>query len=59
MTCEGCARVVRGLLSKVAGVESIAIDVAKQQVVVEGSASPAALLAALAKSGKVHSLKSS
>src|SRR5690606_32501461 len=58
MTCQGCANAVRNCLKGVSGVKNIDIDVAKKTVVVTGSASNDALLAALKKSGKKHTLKS-
>lgn len=38
MTCEGCAKAVRAILSKTEGVQSVDIDVASQKVVVTGPA---------------------
>lgn len=43
MTCDGCARAVRAILSKTEGVQNVDIDVAAQKVVVTGSASSGAL----------------
>ena len=67
MTCDGCARAVRAILSKTEGVQNVDIDVAAQKVVVTGSASSGAdrspcpaprsssldvLLAAIKRTGK-------
>ncbi|ELR24063.1 copper chaperone Atox1, putative [Acanthamoeba castellanii str. Neff] len=59
MTCEGCAKAVRTLVGKVPGVEEVNIDVAKKQVLVKGTASSDALLAAIKKTGKETTLVSS
>lgn len=56
MTCVGCANAVRGVLSKIDGVNSIDIDVPTQKVVVTGSAPTDVLLAAIKKTGKQTTL---
>uniref|UniRef100_A0A6B2LYP9 HMA domain-containing protein n=1 Tax=Arcella intermedia TaxID=1963864 RepID=A0A6B2LYP9_9EUKA len=52
MTCEGCAKAVKGSLSKVAGVTSVTTDVPSKKVTVVGSASKDAVEAAIKKTGK-------
>ncbi|KDD72288.1 hypothetical protein H632_c3575p0 [Helicosporidium sp. ATCC 50920] len=52
MACQGCAGAVRRVLEQLEGVESVDIDVAEKSVVVTGSASPDAVLAAASKAGK-------
>lgn len=52
MTCNGCANAVRGVLSKLDGVQSIEIDVPTQKVVVTGSTPADVLLATIKKTGK-------
>jgi copper chaperone CopZ len=55
MTCESCARAVRGVLKNVKGIEKVDTDVATQKVVVHGSANPDEVLAAIKKTGKAAS----
>lgn len=52
MTCEGCSGAVNRVLKKLAGVETIDIDMAAQRVAVTGTASMEAMLAAIQKTGK-------
>lgn len=52
MSNQGCAGAVRRVLEQLEGVESVDIDVAEKSVVVTGSASPDAVLAAASKAGK-------
>ena len=58
MTCEGCARAVRGVLKNVEGVESVDIDLQSQKVTVTGPASTETVLAAIKKTGKAASVSS-
>ena len=44
MSCEGCAKAVRAILSKTEGVQGVDIDVPTQKVVVTGDASSGAFL---------------
>jgi len=51
MTCASCVRRVERSIAKVEGVKSVAVNLATEQAAVEGSASPAALLAAVERVG--------
>ncbi|KAL6069739.1 HMA domain-containing protein [Balamuthia mandrillaris] len=56
MMCGGCEKAVTAVLSKVPGVTSVRCDHQKNQVITEGTASVGDMLAAIAKTGKTHSL---
>lgn len=53
MTCGGCEKAVRAVLSKTEGVTGVAVDLAAKRVCVTGSASKELLLERLAKTGKL------
>jgi copper chaperone CopZ len=52
MSCEGCAKAVRNVLSKTPGIESVEIDLVAQQVTTVGTASKEGIVAAISKTGK-------
>lgn len=52
MTCNGCANAVRGVLSKLDGIQSVEIDVPTQRVVIIGPAPVDVLQATIRKTGK-------
>jgi len=52
MHCGGCERVVRAVLTKTPGVQTVNIDLPLKKVEVTGTASEDAVKAALVKSGK-------
>ena len=51
MTCSGCVGAVTRVLSRVAGVLRAEVDLASGRAVVEGTASTAALIAAVEGAG--------
>lgn len=51
MTCEGCARTVARVLSRVPGVTSAVVDFDLTLAVVQGTASPSQLIAAVKAAG--------
>lgn len=51
MTCEGCARTIERVLSRVPGVESATVDFDLGVAIVNGSAAPSELTAAIEKAG--------
>ena len=51
ISCEHCVRAITGELDKVAGVEAVAVDVAAKTVTVQGTASDAAVRAAIDEAG--------
>ncbi len=51
MTCAGCVNAVQRVLSRVPGVSTVAVDLAAGRASVDGSASPASLVAAVEKAG--------
>ena len=51
MTCGGCVNSVRRALSRVPGVTGTTVDLESGRAVVEGTASPQALLAAIEAAG--------
>lgn len=51
MTCEGCARTVERVLSRVRGVTSAAVDFDLGVAIVNGSAAPSDLIAAVEAAG--------
>merc|ERR1712087_206267 len=57
MMCDGCARAVKGVLSRVNGVDSIEVSWENNQVIVEGTADPNEMLEAIKKTGKNCRLK--
>lgn len=56
MTCEGCARTVERVLSRVHGVESAAVDFGHGVATVKGAAAPSALVSAVEAAGYGASL---
>jgi len=56
MNCNGCANAVRNSLNKVSGVSKIDVNLEKQLVVVESTASADQLQQAIQKTGKKVSL---
>ena len=60
MTCGGCENAIKRVLGKVEGVTSVETSVEKKSVVVNGTAAPEIMLAALQKwataAGKTVSL---
>lgn len=52
MTCGGCERAVRAVLSKTPGVEAVDIDLEKKLVAVRGTATKELLLERIQKTGK-------
>ncbi len=52
MTCGGCEKAVRSVMSKTEGVTSVDVDLASKKVCVTGTASKELLLERLAKTGK-------
>jgi len=52
MTCKGCEKAVRAVLSKTEGVQSVDIDLQAQQVTVTGTASKDTLITVIRKTGK-------
>lgn len=51
MTCDGCAGAVTRVLSRVPGVSEARVELAAGRAIVTGSASPDALIAAVAAAG--------
>lgn len=51
MTCQGCVNAVTRVLSRVPGASDVAVDLAAGRAVIQGNASPEALLAAVRKAG--------
>lgn len=51
MTCQGCVNAVTRVLSRVSGTQDVTVDLAAGRAVVQGTAEPAALLAAVRKAG--------
>lgn len=51
MTCGGCAKTVQRVLTRVPGVASAEVDLARGSAVVTGKASPGVLVAALNSAG--------
>lgn len=51
MACDGCAAAVTRALSRVAGVETVAVDLASGRAVVEGTAGSEALIGAVKAAG--------
>jgi copper chaperone CopZ len=56
MTCEGCARTIERVLSRVPGVKSATVDFDLGIAIVNGSAAPSELAAAIARAGYSASL---
>lgn len=56
MTCAGCARTIERVLSRVPGVQSAAVDFDLGIAIVNGSATPLELSAAIEKAGYSASL---
>jgi copper chaperone len=52
MTCGGCEKAVRAVMSKTEGVTAVDVDLATKKVCVTGTASKELLLERLAKTGK-------
>jgi copper chaperone len=52
MTCGGCEKAVRAVLSKTEGVTGVEVDLPARKVCVTGTASKELLLERLAKTGK-------
>lgn len=52
MTCGGCEKAVRAVLSKTPGVESVTVDLPAQKVCVGGTVTKDVLLERLGKTGK-------
>ena len=55
MTCEGCAKAIRGTLSKVKGVAKVETDVTNKRVTVTGTASKQDCMNAVKGLGKAVS----
>ncbi len=52
MSCEHCVRAVSGALEEAAGVESVVeVDLERGEAIVEGTAEPAVLIAAVRQEG--------
>ena len=51
MTCASCARRVERVIGKVAGVQSVAVNLASEQATVQGSATAAAVVSAVETAG--------
>jgi copper chaperone CopZ len=52
MTCGGCEKAVRSVLSNLTGVKSVTIDMSSKEVSVTGTASKEECMSAIAKIGK-------
>ena len=55
MTCGGCEKAVRAVLSKTEGVEGVDVDLEAKRVAVTGTATKELLLARISKTGKATS----
>jgi copper chaperone CopZ len=51
MTCQGCVNAVTRVLSRVPGAKGVSVELEAGRAVVQGEASPDALLAAVRKAG--------
>lgn len=51
MTCDGCARVIQRVLLKINGVSRATVDFATRRAVVDGTARPEELIAAIEAAG--------
>lgn len=56
MTCGGCAHTIERVLSRVSGVESASVDFDLGLAIINGSAAPSELIAAVEKAGYSASL---
>ncbi|RUO99831.1 heavy metal-associated domain-containing protein [Hyphomicrobium sp.] len=59
MTCQGCANTVQKVLSRVSGTDHAVVDLGTARAIVQGTARPEALVAAVQAAGFGAQLSSS